>query len=54
MPKLPKQWLVNVMASVVGKDFDTWVKQRILERNEKVVTDRQLMIDMDPTVALAF
>jgi len=36
--KLPKQFLINVIYTIVGDDFATWVKNRINERNAKVTT----------------
>jgi len=27
IPKIPKQWIVNVCASVVGQDFRNWVTE---------------------------
>ena len=52
--KLPKQFLVNVMYSVIGDAFADWVKQRVVARNTKIVEVQQLGIDMDPEVAAAF
>ena len=52
--KLPKQFLVNVMYSVIGDAFADWVKQRVVARNIKIVEVQQLGINMDPEVAAAF
>ena len=54
MEKLPKQWIVNVIYSSIGKDFADWVKARVIERNTNIVKVRQLGIDMDPGVFAAF
>ena len=54
MRKLPKQWIVNVLFSVQNQAFGDWVKERIESRNEKVVKEKNLLIDMDPAVAAAF
>ena len=35
--KLPKQWLCNVIYSTDELNFSSWVKQRIVERNEGIV-----------------
>ena len=52
--KAPKQWIVNMIYSLVQDDFADWVKRKINTRNEKVTSDRNLLIDMDPDVAAAF
>ena len=51
---MPKQFIVNVLYTSLGDTFSNWVKDRIVERNEKVVKEKNLMIDMDPAVANAF
>ena len=35
--KLPKQFLVNVMYTVIGNSFAEWVKLRVIARNTKIV-----------------
>ena len=52
--KLPRGWIINVGASVVGKPFLDWIKQKIQERNEKQARERNLLIKMDPQLAAAF
>lgn len=52
--KVPKQWICNVAATVIGAPFVGWVGQRIKERNEAVVHERSMLIDMDPNIAAAF
>ena len=52
--KLPRSWLINVSATIVGKPFLDWVKQKICERNEKQARERNLLIKMDPQLAAAF
>ena len=36
LPKVPKQWLINVCAAVIGEPFKHWVKSRIVERNDEM------------------
>ena len=38
--KLPKQWLCNVIHTVVDEQFAVWVKQRIKERNSGIVKQK--------------
>ena len=52
--KLPKQYLTNVIYTIVGQDFATWVRAKIEERNAKVSKDKDLMIAVDPAIAAAF
>lgn len=54
IPKVPKQWLVNIIYSVVGENFELWVHDRISKRNEKVTIAKDLNILIDPTVLAAF
>ena len=52
--KLPRQWICNIGASVIGAPFQNWVSERINERNETAVEKKNMLIAMDPTVAAAF
>ena len=53
IPKLPKQWIINVASTIVGDEFDQWILQKIFERNEKFAEDNNLHISVDPEVAAA-
>ena len=46
--KLPRQWICNVGAAVIGQPFQDWVAERIKERNMAVTQDKGLLISMDP------
>ena len=52
--KLPKQWLINIVNSVVEDEFTAWVKERIEERNSGIVKKKNLGINMDVDVMKAF
>ena len=52
--KAPRQWIINVINTIVQDDFSNWVRQYIETRNKKVVTSHNILIDMDPAVAEAF
>ena len=54
IPRLPRQWLVNVMYTVVGKEFADWVHRHIELRNGSMAHEKNLMIDLDPEVAKVF
>ena len=49
--KLPRAWVINVGATVVGQPFIDWVSKRIATRNSKMAKDRNLLIKMDPQLA---
>ena len=48
IPKLPKQYLVNLSYAIVQDDFALWVKGQIEYRNKKVAVEKNLLIEMDP------
>ena len=52
--KVPKQWVVNVMATVIGEPFIEWVKQQINDRNKALIMERKLGIELDEEIAAAF
>ena len=52
--KLPRAWVINVGATVVGQPFVEWVSKRITARNTEMAQDRNLLIKMDPQLAQAF
>ena len=54
MAKLPRQWIINVIYSLLGDDFREWVSQQVKDRNDQLAEKRDLMIDLDPDIAAAF
>ena len=54
IPRLPRQWLINMLFTVVGEDFETWVNSRVSQRNRMRASDQNLLIDLDPAIATAF
>ena len=52
--KLPRAWVINVGATVLGKPFLDWVKAKIQERNENAAREQNLLIAMDSGLAAAF
>ena len=51
---VPKQWIVNVCAAVIGEPFKQGVRDQIEERNNLMADKRELMIAMDPEMATKF
>ena len=54
IPRLPKEYLANIAYSVVKQPFSDWVKKQINLRNQKITTEQQLNIELDPELAAAF
>ena len=52
--KLPRQWVINVLNTIVGEPFSDWVRLQIDSRNEKLASDHNLNIELDPEIAAAF
>ena len=52
--KMPKQWVCNVGATVIGVPFVDWVAARVKQRNEQVTQEKNMLISLDPAVAAAF
>ncbi len=52
--KLPRQYIINVIYTLVGKPFELWVNQRIENRHAKIAEDRDLNIELDPEIAAIF
>ena len=51
--KLPRQYLVNIIHTLVGKPFAAWVDRKVNERNAKVTIDKD-QIEMDPDIAAIY
>ena len=52
--KLPRGWVINVGATVVGQPFIDWCGERVQTRNREMAKDRNLLIKMDAKLARAF
>jgi len=52
--KLPRAYIANVIHTLVGDPFQAWADGRINERNERVVSDKDMAIELDPSVAAIF
>ena len=42
--RLPRQYLINVIATVVGEAFAQWVTGKIEERNTKIAEQKSAMV----------
>jgi hypothetical protein len=52
--KLPKQWILNVVYAILGEAFSTFIHERCQARNDKIIQERQMTINVDPEIAAAF
>ena len=52
--KLPRQYISDVLYTMIGEDFEKWANKIIEQRNADVVADKDLSIMMDPEVARIF
>ena len=49
--KCPKQWIVNVIRTVIGSEFEHWVSDQIKDRDISVTEKGNMNISLDPEVA---
>ncbi len=52
--KVSREWICNVVATVLGTTFTNWVKEQIEARNEEVREKKDMNIELDPDIAAAF
>ena len=54
MHKVPRQWLINVVYTILCAPFKAWVQNEIETRNNELAKKQNLLIEMDPEIAKAF
>ena len=52
--RLPRAYLANVIYTIVGQPFKTWVEQQVALRNQKVALEGAKLIVMVPEIARLF
>ena len=52
--KLPRQYIINVLYTLVGTPFREWVDNLVDGRHEKMAEERDMNIDMDPEIRQIF
>ena len=50
MHKVPRQWIVNVCYTLIGKKFADFVGDTVAARNQHVAERQDLLLDMDPEI----
>ena len=51
---LPRQWIFNLLNSVLGEEFSDWIKARLEERNAQFMAAANVELEMDPKMFAAF
>ena len=52
--RLPRQWLINLFTTVVGKPFSDWVTGVLNQRNDDMAQKQNFMVDVDNEIAQIF
>ena len=52
--RLPRSYIVDLFATLIGDDFDEFVASKIQARHEHVSASNNLMLSLDPAVAKLF
>ena len=52
--RLPKQWICDVAATVIGDPFREWVRDMINDRNQQMAVTKNMFVQMDPDIYKAF
>ena len=52
--KLLRQYVINVVYTLVGDPFRLWVDQVMTARNTKITQERNLGIELDPEILRVF
>ena len=52
--KLPRNYIANVIRTIIGAEFEEWVQNRVNARNQRVQDEREVAIMMDPTIEAIF
>ena len=51
---ISREWICNVVSTVLKNRFSDWVDQQIEDRNEEITEKRDMNIELDADVAAAF
>ena len=52
--KMPRGYVCNVIYTLIGDPFKKWVTDRCTLRNDKLASDHNTAIHLDPRIAAAF
>ena len=54
LTKMSRKYICDVIYSIVGDDFENWVKARVDARHANMATKKDLMVSLDPEIAACF
>ena len=49
--KLPRQYLINIIFTVLGAPFSNWVRVAVTERHLKLQEEKNMMVEVDADIA---
>lgn len=52
--KFPRQYIANVLHTLVGKPFRQWVDNKLEERNAELTEKKEMVIELDPEIEAIF
>ena len=52
--KLPKEYIGNIIYTIIGDPFYDWVAQRVHERNAKIKEENDMNLELDEEVDAVF
>lgn len=52
--KLPRSYIANVIRTIIGQEFEDWVREKVNARNQRVQDEREVAIMMDPEIEAIF
>ena len=52
--KLPRSYICNVLYTMIGDTFSKWVNTQVEARNEKIKSDKDMSIALDPEILKLF
>ena len=52
--KLPRQYLANIIHTLVGKPFQQWISTRVKARHEQMTKKKDMLIELDPDIEAIF
>ena len=51
---MPKQYIANICATLLGTVFTDWIRVEVEERNKSLLVDKGNVVNMDPEIAAVF
>ena len=52
--KLPRSYIANVIRTIIGQEFEDWVREKVTARNQRGEDEGEVAIMMDPEIEAIF